>query len=48
MVRDGFIKIYDIINNRYGYRLMKENVKFEMIGKKSIRSMLNMKRHGDR
>ena len=34
MVRDGFIKMYDIINNRYGYRLMKENVKFEMIGKK--------------
>ncbi len=33
-VREGFVKIYDLINNKYGYRLMKENARFEMIGKK--------------
>ena len=34
MVKEGFNKIYDLINNKYGYRLMNENAKFEAIGKK--------------
>ena len=34
MVREGFGTMANIINNKYGYRLMKENTKFEMIGKK--------------
>ncbi len=34
MVKDGFTKISEIINNKYGYRLMKENAHFEMLGKK--------------
>ncbi|HZV70418.1 MAG TPA: hypothetical protein VFG10_12770 [Saprospiraceae bacterium] len=33
-IREGFSKIYDLINNKYGYRLIKENARFETIGKK--------------
>jgi len=33
-VREGFVKISDLINNKYGYRLMKGNARFETIGKK--------------
>jgi hypothetical protein len=33
-IKEGFGKIRDLINNYYGYRLIKENAKFETIGKK--------------
>ncbi len=33
-INEGFGKIRDLINNYYGYKLTKENAKFETIGKK--------------
>lgn len=33
-VREGFGKISTLINDKYGYRLVSENVRFETIGKK--------------
>jgi hypothetical protein len=33
-IKEGFGKIRDLINNYYGYKLTKENAKFETIGKK--------------
>ncbi|MEP6646429.1 MAG: hypothetical protein ABJC12_05020, partial [Saprospiraceae bacterium] len=33
-IREGFRKIHDLINDKYGYQLKKENAHFETIGKK--------------